>query len=85
MGSILVRMKSDFTFHIFVNLNLDISLKLKNGLNKFLNRWKLYPQRVMGTLDVMEFTGGILKLGVKMDWYFDMFIRATDRDIPYSW
>ena len=33
----LVRMKSDFTSVMFVNLNSDNNIKLKNGLARFMN------------------------------------------------
>ena len=60
----LLRMKYNITLAMFISLNANINLN--NGLIKFINWSNLYPQRVMGTLGVKEFTVGIMKSEMKM-------------------
>ena len=67
IGYNFLRMNSEFTQVMFISLNSDIYLKLKNGLDRLTNWSNLYPQRVIGTLDVKEFRIGIMKLGLKME------------------
>ena len=49
---------------MFISLNSDINFKLKNELYRF-NKWvRIYIPKCVGpTLDVKEFTVGIMKFG----------------------
>ena len=62
IGDNLLGMKSDFTLVMSIFLNSDTNLKSKNGLDRLINGSDLYLYRVMGTLDVKEFTVGIIVL-----------------------
>ena len=76
IGSKLLRIKSYFTFVMFLNLNSDISLTLNNGSYRFINGSNLYPHSVMGTFDMKKLTVDILKSGVNMEQPSNIVIKA---------
>ena len=67
----------EFVFVMFVNLTLDTSLKLNEGLDKFIKGSNWYPYRGMDTLGVNESIARIIKSGVNMQHPSGMFMKAN--------
>ena len=79
IGDILLRIESDFTIPMLVDLKSDIRLKLNGGFDSFIRGSNLYSLRIMGSLDVKGYTAGIMKSRVNMDNLPSMIINISER------
>ena len=72
-----MRIKSDFNFLMFVSLILDISLKIKNGSDKFRNGSKFVSPEGFGYFGCEGIYYRDDKSGVKMEQRFGMASRVN--------